>query len=276
MYEFISRFASRPAPHSRESINTLWTRPHIAERMLSFHLDQDTHFASRPICEIDKIVHALDCELDLKGKRLCDLGCGPGLYSTRFAALGAEVTGIDLSSSSIDFARRQEPDTGGTPKYVVADYLRDPLDDNFDVVTLIYFDFCALSPPDRSRLLTKIGQMLKPGGCLALDVVSEAAFRGLEETLEIEKNLMDGFWSASEYTGIHRKWLYSDLKLTVDHYGICEKDQQFEVFNWMQFFSRDRLVGELEEAGFTDFGVFESLNGQPISDDSHEIGILAR
>ncbi|MEW8167711.1 MAG: methyltransferase domain-containing protein [Candidatus Thiodiazotropha endolucinida] len=28
---------------------------------------------------------------------MCDLGCGPGLYTKRFFAQGAEVTGIDFS-----------------------------------------------------------------------------------------------------------------------------------------------------------------------------------
>jgi SAM-dependent methyltransferase len=39
---------------------------------------------------------------DLRGKRLLDLGCGPGDYSLFFAERGAEVTAIDYSAVAID------------------------------------------------------------------------------------------------------------------------------------------------------------------------------
>lgn len=275
MYEKIRRFAHRPTIYSEETTHALWTRPHIAERMLSFHLDQETPLASRPVEEIDRIVSALDSKLQLQGKRVCDLGCGPGLYSSRFADVGANVLGIDLSPGSIDFARGQRPSEHGTQHYRVADYLRDPLGDDFDVVTLIYFDFCALSPPRRASLLEKILGMLKSGGALVLDVVGEAAFPSLQEELEIEQDLMGGFWAPGEYVGIRRKWVYSEEKVCVDHFGIFAEGEDFEILNWMQYFSPERLRGEIEAAGFSNIQLFGSLGLEPISESSNEIGAIA-
>lgn len=278
MYEILQRFASRPAPHSENTIATLWTQPHIAGRMLSYHLDQDNYFASRPEADIRQIVASLDAQLHLRGKRVCDLGCGPGLYARRFAALGAQVTGVDISAGSIQFAREQHSFDAEHLNYVVADYLADPLGDDFDVVTLIYFDLCALSPSHRERLLNKIHGMLKPGGFLVLDVVSENALAGVEESLSIEANLMDGFWSAADYMGIQRKWVYDELKLTLDHYGIFEQDRHFEVFNWMQFFSAERLTRELAQANFDVVNLHGSLDFESsiATNESAEIGIIAR
>ncbi len=243
--------------------------------MLSLHLDQETPLASRPVEDIDRIVRALDGKLGLNGKRICDLGCGPGLYSTRFAAAGADVLGIDLSPGSVDFARAQLASEQSGQRYRVADYMRDPLGGDYDVVTLIYFDFCALSPDNRASLLRKILKALRNGGCLVLDVVSEASFSVVEETLEIEQNLMDGFWSPGQYVGIHRRWIYPEETVCVDHYGIFEQEQSFEIFNWMQYFSPERLREELEDAGFSNIQLFGSLNLEPISDTSCEIGAIA-
>jgi 2-polyprenyl-3-methyl-5-hydroxy-6-metoxy-1,4-benzoquinol methylase len=278
MYELLKRFASRPGPHSENSISTLWTQPHIADRMLSYHLDQDNYLASRPEAEIRKIVESLNAELDLRGKRVCDLGCGPGLYARRFAALGATVTGVDISENSIAFARRQQPIDDKSLQYIVADYLLDALGGEFDVVTLIYFDLCALSPADRSGLLGRIHTMLKPGGFLVLDVVSENALREAAGSISIENSLMDGFWSAADYVGVLRKWVYDDLQLTLDHYGIFEKDRHFEVFNWMQFFSEERLTRELTQANFRVVNLHGSLNfDSPLgTGDSTEIGVIAQ
>lgn len=275
MYTSIRPFAVRPTPYREKTIGALWTRPHIAEQMLSFHLDDQTPLASRPSRDIERIVDALDNRLGLAGKSVCDLGCGPGLYSSRFAALGARVLGVDLSRTSIDFARSQTVGKRGEAKYVVADYLSDELGENFDIVTLIYFDYCALSPADRASLLAKIRAMLVNEGHLVFDVVSEAPFKQLEETLEIEENLMGGFWSPSDYVGIHRRWIYEDEKLSVDHYGIFESDQVFEIYNWMQYFSVGRLVRELEDAGFCDISLYSSLSCEPLRSDSDEIGAIA-
>jgi SAM-dependent methyltransferase len=276
MYDKIKRFAARPALFSEETALALWTRPHIAEQMLSFHLDPETSLASRPVQDIDRIVRALDGKLQLKGKRVCDLGCGPGLYAERFADAGADVLGVDVSPGSIDFATARHANAQGRQRYLVADYLRDSLGEDFDVVTLIYFDFCALSPANRASLLKKINRMLRKGGCLALDVVSETSFSILEEDLEIEQNLMGGFWAPGEYVGIHRRWLYAEERVCLDHYGIFEDGQDFEIFNWMQYFSLERLREEIEDAGFTDVELFDSLNLEPVSDGGNEIGAIAR
>ena len=276
MYEKIKRFADRPALFSEETALALWTRPHIAEQMLSFHLDPETPLASRPVQDIDQIVRALDGKLQLKGKRVCDLGCGPGLYSTRFADAGADVLGVDVSPGSIDFATTRQASAQGTQRYRVADYVRDPLGADFDVVTLIYFDFCALSPANRASLLKKIRGMLRKGGCLVLDVVSEASFPTIAEDLEIEQNLMGGFWSPAEYVGIRRRWLYAEEKVCLDRFGIFEDGQDFEIFNWMQYFSPERLREEIEVAGFSNIELFGSLKLEPVSDSSNEIGAIAR
>ena len=275
MYEKIKRFAARPALFSEETALALWTRPHIAEQMLSFHLDSATPLASRPVEDIDRIVRALDGKLQLEGKKVCDLGCGPGLYSTRFADAGADVLGVDVSPGSIDFATARQASAQGRQRYRVADYLREPLGEDFDVVTLIYFDFCALSPANRASLLKKIRSMLTEGGCLVLDVVSEASFPTLEEGLEIEQNLMGGFWSPGEYVGMHRRWLYAEEQVCLDHYGIFEDGQDFEIFNWMQYFSAERLREEIEGAGFSNVELFGSLALEPVSDSGNEIGAIA-
>ena len=62
----------------------LWTRPHLAEQMLGYHLNQETDLASRRFESIDRVVEWIDAQLNLPNKSVCDLGCGPGLYAQRF------------------------------------------------------------------------------------------------------------------------------------------------------------------------------------------------
>ena len=275
MYKVIRNLAVRPEPHSIMTIEGLWTRPHIGRQMLAYHLDQETHLASRPTAIIDEIANWLDEELGLEGKRVCDLGCGPGLYATRLARRGAVVTGVDFSRVAIDHAKSEAAATGPIIEYLVADYLTDELPTGFDVITLIYFDYCALSPVDRLALLRRIHSMLNPGGKLVMDVVAESAFKDAGEQFIIERQLMGGFWSDSDYVGIHRTWVYRDEMLSLDHYVIVEPSDHWQIFNWMQYFSSERLVQELEEAGFAIRTLTGSLTGETLTQTSTEIGVIA-
>lgn len=275
MYETLHDFARRPAPHSRFTAKTLWTRPHLARRMLQLHLDQGTELASRPLAAIDSIVEWLDRKIRLDGKKLCDLGCGPGLYAARFAERGAEVTGVDFSRHTLDYAAAEAARTGKPIRYLHADYLTDSLPVDFDVVTLIYYDYCVLSPNRRKRLLAKIREMLKPGGKMVLDVVGMGSFAAKHEETIVENNLMDGFWAEGDYVGVQRTILYPEEALSLDRILIIEPAESWQIFNWFQHYTPGRLAEELNEAGFTIDTLAGSLAGDPLTDDSASMGVIA-
>jgi len=241
--------------------------------MLKYHLSQETELASRSGETIAKVVSWIDAQLPLKGKRLCDLGCGPGLYSQRFAALGAEVTGVDFSKHSLDYAKAQSEHP---VCYTKADYLSDKLPEGFDVVTLIYYDLCALSPEQRATLLERAWNMLTPGGHLVLDVIGKGAFEGKKNSINIEYQLMGGFWSEGDYVGVHRTHIYSNEQLSLDHYLIVEPTETWQIFNWLQYFTQQGIESELNNAGFGVETVVGDLAGNSLRQDGESIGIIAK
>ncbi len=104
MYELLQDIAHRPKPFSRYTAMELWNRPHLARQFLSTHLNQETDRASHRFETIDQVVTWIDSQLHLSEKSLCDLGCGPGLYTQRFSNKGADVTGVDFSALSLEYA----------------------------------------------------------------------------------------------------------------------------------------------------------------------------
>lgn len=58
---------------------------------------------------------------ELRGKRLVHLQCNSGQDTLSLAALGAEVTGVDISDEAIDFARRLSADSGLPGAFARAD-----------------------------------------------------------------------------------------------------------------------------------------------------------
>jgi SAM-dependent methyltransferase len=276
MFALLNNFATRPVPFSEYTAPALWNDPHVSRQMLRFHLDPTTDRASRRPETMDACVAWLDQLLPLRGNRVCDLGCGPGLYATRFAALGAQVTGIDFSESSLAHARAEAKTAGKDITYLQADYTNTRLPAETDLFTLIFCDFCALSPPQRRGLLGEVHAALKPGGHFALDAYSMREFETYEEGDQIESRLMDGFWSANDYLGLKKSFKYPLEKISLDRYLIIEADEQREIYNWLQYFSEQSLADELRAAGFELEAVAGSLAGEALHEDSDLIGVFAR
>src|SRR5262245_48333261 len=70
-----------------------------------------------------------------RGRRVLEVGCGAGVDLARFAKGGADVVGVDLSSSAIDLARANFEQQGLAGRFEVADAERLPFaDESFDLV----------------------------------------------------------------------------------------------------------------------------------------------
>lgn len=273
MYDFIHDISLRPKPFSRYTVKELWTTPHLSRQMLIYHLNQETDLASRRVEVIDETVDWINGQLGLSGKKLCDLGCGPGLYTKRFSLLGASVTGVDFSKYSLEYAKSQQNDD---TEYLHADYLVDNLPNGFDVITLIYTDFCVLSPEQRAILLDRMKKMLKPDGHIVLDVLGMGQFKEKDEFTLIENHLMKGFWANNDYVGIQKSFIYENQSLSLDRYIIVEPERSWQVYNWFQYFTPEMIEKELKDAGLSIVERAGDLTGKPLVEDSDLIGIIAR
>ena len=275
MYELLHDVAQRPEPFSRYTVTELWTRPHLAQQMSCFHLDQETDLASHRFEIIDQVVNWIDSQLDLSGKSICDLGCGPGLYTQRFSNKGADVTGVDLSAPSVEYADLKARENEQSIRYIHADYLLDDLPTGFDIVTLIYTDLCVLSPEQRTILLGRMREMLNADGQIVIDVAGMGLLTGKQECTLIDDQLMNGFWAKGDYVGIQRTFVYPDERLSLERYLIVEPNEIWQIFNWYQHYTPESLQAELRHAGFADVRMVGDLTGKPLEIDGDFIGVIA-
>nr|WP_319390502.1 class I SAM-dependent methyltransferase [uncultured Cohaesibacter sp.] len=270
-YSDLANLNRKPEPFSKYTTDALWTDPWIAGQMLRNHLDQDTDLASRRGETIAGIVSWFERKISLSGKSVCDLGCGPGLYAEHMAERGAQVTGVDFSA---DHARTAAKSRDLPIEYWRADYLKDALPGDQDIVTLIYGDFCTLSPDNRHRLLTKIKAMLKPGGVLVFDVFTTPQFWSREESATYGHRPMGDFWSPEDHFGFHTTFLYEQEKLALDRFMIVGPNCRFEIFNWMQYFGPQTTSGEVEQAGLNVLEAVSALTGEPWLPVTYQLKML--
>ena len=122
--------------------------------------------------EIGAITERLERELilellvDVRGRRVLDIGCGDGGLAVELAKRGAIVTGIDASAAMIDAAKRRAIQHNADIDFemAVAECLPFPAEE-FDVVTAITI-LCFVD--DAVPVFREIARVLRPGGRLVI------------------------------------------------------------------------------------------------------------
>ena len=250
MFQELVRLSQRPDAFSAYSAAAMWADPHISGRMLAAHLDSDSGLASRKGAFVDESIEWVAARFGVGEKmRILDLGCGPGLYANRLAQLGASVTGIDISPKSIEHGERVADDHDLPASYICSDYLDFRPDSTFDLVIMIFCDFCALGPAQRSSMLTSVSAALAEGGSFLFDVHSRADLEDQQEFALCGPDLMSGFWSPEPYFGFHHRFVYRETNATLDKYDIVSETGTSTYYNWLQCFDPPDLGSELEAAG---------------------------
>jgi len=276
MFEELERINDRPEPFQFYTARDLWTDEHTSKQMLSFHLNEAIDVSSRNAEFINRSVEWIATEFNIGAAyKIADFGCGPGSYAARLAKRGANVTGIDFSKRSIEYAKNVEAREQLNISYVNQNYLEFETEDRFDLVLMIMCDFCALSPTQRKGILRKFHRILKPCGSVLLDVYSILAFEQREEVATYEVNQLNGFWSPNKYYGFLNTFKYDEEKVVLDKYTIIELNRTREVYNWLQYFAPEDLKKEFRDTGFSVEGLYSDVTGTPYDLNSGEFAVIA-
>jgi 2-polyprenyl-3-methyl-5-hydroxy-6-metoxy-1,4-benzoquinol methylase len=277
MYNELEKISSKPKPYEFYTADELWTDDHTSKKMLEFHLDEHIDVSSRKIKFIEESLGWMSSFFSIgNSTSICDFGCGPGLYTSRLAERGAEVTGIDFSKRSIDYAIKTARQKKLKIDYVNQNYLSFKTDKKFDLITMIMCDFCALSPEQRKVLLQIFGKLLKPNGSILLDVYSLESFGKRMEKSLYEVNLLNQFWSPNRYYGFLNTFKYYEEKVILDKFTIAEKNRIRTIYNWLQYFSPVSLKNEFEANGFIITDFFSDVAGAEFSSTSDEFAVVAK
>jgi SAM-dependent methyltransferase len=277
MFKELEEINSRPAPFQFYTAKELWTNEHTSKKMLEYHLNESLDLSSRNKDFIDRSLKWIVSYFGIDAKTtVADFGCGPGLYTTQLAEKNANVTGIDFSERSIRYAKETAARKGLDIDYVCRDYLEFETEKRFDLITMIMCDFCALSPMQRKKMLTKFYRFLNVGGSVLLDVYSLNAFDLRKEVSTYEYMQLNGFWSSEKYYGFLDTFKYDEEKVILDKYTIIEEARTQTVYNWLQYFSPGYLRKEFEESGFNIEEYYSDVAGTVFSPESVEFAIIAK
>lgn len=275
MFQTLKKINQRPKPFEFNTVQALWDDPHISKQMLKYHLNPEVDISSRKHEFIQKSIAWMVEYFKIDANtHICDLGCGPGLYTHGLSAYSDHVTGVDFSRNSLDYARNEAVKTGRKINYVQSNYLEYSPPEKFDLILMIMCDFCVLSPVQRVEMLARITSMLAPGGCFLFDGYLTGAFQNYQESFSYEDRLMDGFWAEGDYYGFVNRFKYPAEWVTLEKFTIIQPETQWTVYNWLQYYTPDAIQTLISDHGLRVAEMYGDVAGGAFHPDGDEFALV--
>jgi len=251
--------AKRP-PLYEKGNSIMWTDKHISKQLLEIHLNPEIDLASRTKQSIDNTIEFILKQCNNSKLKILDLGCGPGLYAEKLTEAGHDVTGVDFSETSIEYASNHAKAEKLNIEYICKDYLAIDYRDKFDLVLLIYTDLGVLIPEEREKLLLNIHKALNPNGMFIFDVINcintEHKFQE-NKIWTIENN---GFWKDKPYLELTSSFHYKNEKVFMQQHIIIDQKEKIKTYRfWTHYFKNVDVIKLLTDSGFTSIVSFENV-----------------
>ena len=270
---FINR-PSMPIPWG-EGDNIPWHDPSFSRRMLKEHLNQEHDAASRRYGKINKHVCWIHSKL-LTGKttRILDLACGPGLYSSRLAKMGHDCVGIDYSSASIEYAKKQADKENLRCKYFCEDIRAAEYGTGFGLVMLIYGEFNIFRPSDARKILQKAHNALNPSGLMLIEPHTFNVIKQLGQEKSSWYTYKDGLFSDNPHLCLEESFWDDVSRTATKRYFIVDaiNGNVTPYAQTLQAYTHAEYKSIIEKSDFHGVTFFPSLTG---TEDKSQAGLIA-
>jgi 2-polyprenyl-3-methyl-5-hydroxy-6-metoxy-1,4-benzoquinol methylase len=221
----------------------------------------------RTLAQVEFVIEKLGLA---EGARVLDLACGHGRIALELARRGYRVTGLDLSSRSLQLARAAAAEQGLAIDWVEADMRNLPSGREFDAVVSVFTAFGYFADErENQRVLNAVAAALVPGGAFLIDVINLLALAGgyrerwwgeRDGVLQIDENEFDFLEGRNR-----ARWTF-----------VHPDGSRTELVHSVRTYTPHELAVMLEAAGLAVEAAWGGWDGAELSFKSRRLIFLAR
>jgi len=246
--------------------------------MLAEHLDDRHDLASRQRASIDAHVRWLGEVGPADGRRVLDLGCGPGLYLERFASAGWSCVGVDVAPAAIEYARDRAAETGADCEYLLGDFRDTEVDGTFDLVLCLFGELSTVPFEDLQVVIERVGRWVAPAGRAVIELSTRHGVRSKGERPLLWYAAMGGLFAEGEHVVLQESAWIEPQQASVERWWVIDASSSApRMLGSTTWWHGPRIGDALATAGLVIEHRFGDLTGaSPADDDDFETLVLRR
>jgi len=210
-----------------------------------------------------------------EGDSVLDAGCGLGRISVELAALGLNVTGVDIIQTELDAAAESAEAEGVPLELINADLRTFKSSKKYDCAVNLYtsFGYCDTEAEDM-EILKNIAASLKDGGTFILECVSrETSIKYWTPGEEFDRagfTVRTHFEVKGAWEGLSSRWTLYPLGASADSKPVF--DHEFV----QRLYSAADLCEKMKKCGFKDARAYGDYDLSPYDQNLKTMVIIAK
>ncbi len=214
------------------------------------------------------LIEEIFTHFDTKPKTILELGCGTGSICTELESRGYKMTGIDLASEMIDFAKTKSESVN----FQVGDMRDFSFEEKFDSALCLFDSINYVHTLEEIlQVLDKTYEVLKNGGIFIFDISTEVNsiqnFNGYYEADQFEdfEYTFESFYLRSDKMHLNQ--------ITVEHPDFAET---YIEKHYQKVYKTEEIQEILEKSKFEILGVFDGFEIEEATKESARVNFVLR
>lgn len=219
---------------------------------------------------IEKIYH----KEGLKPNSILELACGTGNITNRFAKKGYDITGVDISSEMLTFAKNKAHDMGINVKYLNQDMIELDYNKKLDSILCLCDGLnYILEESDLLEVFKRVYSLLKEDGLFVFDISSYYKLSEILGDNVYAENFEDISYIWENYFDEAASICELDLTIFIRKNGLFERYQEC---HYQRAYRVQEILTFLKIVGFKNINIYKGFTFDDFSTNDERVNFVCR
>ena len=207
--------------------------------------------------------------------RICELGCGTGVMTEKFAAAGYDMIGLDKSVDMLAIAKQKQEESGSDILYLHQNMeemeLDGPVDAMLSVCDSVNY---LLHEEEMNKLFSRVKTYVKPGGYFIFDLKTAYCYRNIigNQTWVEQDEEVSYIWENYFY----EDEMVNEYDLTLFIREESDLYRKYEELHYQKAYELEQVKELLLQAGMEFVAAYDAFTHDPVTAESERMYIIAR